>query len=41
VFALAGAMPGEPAPLVELIREAVRALTMSVPDGHTTASDVG
>lgn len=41
VFALAGAMPGEPAPLVEILRAAARALTMPVSGDHTTASDVG
>lgn len=41
VFALAGAMPGDPAPLVAIINAAARAATLPVSGDHTTASDVG
>lgn len=41
VFALAGAMPGEPASLADIIRAAARAQAMPVPGDHSTASDVG
>ncbi len=41
VFALVGTMPGEPAPLVDILAAAARALTTPVPGDHTTASDVG
>jgi spore coat polysaccharide biosynthesis protein SpsF (cytidylyltransferase family) len=41
VFALAGAVPGAPAPLAEILTAAARALAMPVPGDSTTASDVG
>lgn len=41
VFALAGAMPGEPVPLVAIIAAAARVLAAPVPGDHTSASDVG
>jgi len=41
VFALAGAAPGAPAPLAEIITAAARALATAVPGDTTTASDVG
>ncbi|MGE3507426.1 MAG: hypothetical protein AB7N65_00905 [Vicinamibacterales bacterium] len=41
VFALAGAMPGAPAPLASIIAAAVRAVATPVHGDSTTASDVG
>lgn len=41
VFALAGATPGDPAPLAVLISAAARVLATPVSGDHTTASDVG
>lgn len=41
VFALVGAMPGEPVPLPDIIAAATRALATPVPSDCPSASDVG
>lgn len=41
VFALAGATPGAPPPLAEIIAAAVRVMATPVSGDHTSASDVG
>lgn len=41
VFALAGATPGNPTPLAEIIAAAARVMATPVPGDHATASDVG
>jgi spore coat polysaccharide biosynthesis protein SpsF len=41
VFALAGATPGAPASLVEIITAATRTMAAPVSGNHTSASDVG